>query len=70
MEPEEREKEDEDRVRDMQRVKKKKKEKAGGREWKEKALEDKERQTERGWEVGEELFPRGITLGVSLHWSF
>lgn len=33
---------------------------------------------EEGWKikrdkqrvVGEELFPRGITLGVSLHWSF
>lgn len=36
----------------------------------EKAPGDKERQTERGWEVGEELLPRGITPGVSLHWSF
>lgn len=38
----------------------------GGRE----QQEDKERQTHGGGGGGWELFPWGITLGVSLHWSF
>lgn len=42
------------------------KRKGRGRE----TAEDKERQTERGVGGRRRAFPRGITLGVSLHWSF
>lgn len=56
-----------DSEEDERKGKKKGKKMGGGNLESWKIKRDKQR---RWWEVGEELFPRGITLGVSLHWSF
>lgn len=69
LEPEEKGRKTEDRLRDMQRVKEG--QRARGRGWKERRHPEIKRDKQRGvgrW--GKELLPRGITPGVSLHWSF